>query len=805
MLKLQFITAVRLLNKYRQHSILNIIGLAFGLAAAILVFLYASYETSYDKFHPAPEHTYRVAQNWPSLGLNAPVSSSAMNPHFSAVEGVTDILNLIHMSPVINNEIKINDSPLKLENLYATTANFAEFFTLEVVAGDLDKTLTTPNYIALSQSQALRLFGETSVLGKTLDNEQVTWTVGAIFKDLPENTHLKIDFLTSIQVQLLGEPNPLGNDSFTYVKVEQQQYVANIAAQYTQLYNDVVYRGENMVEVSLQRLSDIYLSANSRFEMKVHGSQFIVDVCIGLTFLLIAIASINFINMSTAQAVLRAKEVGVKKAMGASKQSLITQFLCESLVISTIATILAAIVAITLLPWFNAVIEKELSFDITPVSILFLLGIDLVVGLIAGLYPAFFLTAFDAKRVLSGDLTRGTTAVRIRKALMILQASLSIALIIGAFILHQQLNYMTTIETGYQKENRLEISGINRAVLFDNPDSNLARAFSQLPFVDSATISDTSLTKSINTSARLLWPGADQDVPIIPFIGTGFDPVKTQGLTLLHGRDFSATYTSDWHAVDTQGNETASIIISESVARMAGGSDLASLVGETWTFTTGEESDLMIRVKVVGIVSDLTIGSAKHGASPSFFICGYSWMNEGNVVLNFNTPITPIHKSEVTEFAQTRFNLFNLPMNEVHYNYENLYKSDRKTAHIVAVFSVLVVILTCVGIFGLCSFSANRRQKEIAVRKVLGASKLSLMNLLAKEFVVLTVISAAIAFPLTYMVTSDWLAGFNIRIEQPWFIYITALMLVSTIVWLTVASIAYKTASTRPANSLRYE
>lgn len=805
MLKLQFITAVRLLNKYRQHSILNIIGLAFGLAAAILVFLYASYETSYDKFHPASEHTYRVAQNWPSLGLNAPVSSSAMNPHFSAVEGVTDILNLIHMSPVINNEIKINDSLLKLENLYATTANFAEFFTLEVVAGDLDKTLTTPNYIALSQSQALRLFGETSVLGKTLDNEQVTWTVGAIFKDLPENTHLKIDFLTSIQVQLLGEPNPLGNDSFTYVKIEQQRNIADIAAQYTKQYNDVVYRGENMVEVSLQRLSDIYLSANSRFEMKVHGSQFIVDVCIGLTFLLIAIASINFINMSTAQAVLRAKEVGVKKAMGASKQSLITQFLCESLVISTIATALAAILAITLLPWFNAVIEKELSFDITPLSILFLLGVNLGVGLLAGLYPAFFLTAFDAKRVLSGDLTRGTTAVRIRKALMILQASLSIALIIGAFILHQQLNYMTTIETGYQKENRLEISGINRAVLFDNPESNLARAFSQLSFVDSATVSDTSLTKSINTSARLLWPGADQDVPILPFIGTGFDPVKTQGLTLLHGRDFSATYASDWHAVDTQGNETASIIISESVARMAGGDNLASLVGETWTFTTGEESDLMIRVKVVGIVSDLTIGSAKHGASPSFFICGYSWMNEGNVVLNFNTPITSIHKNEVMEFAQTRFNLFNLPMNEVHYNYENLYKSDRKTAYIVAVFSVLVVVLTCVGIFGLCSFSANRRQKEVAVRKVLGASKLSLMNLLAKEFVVLTVISAAIAFPLTYMVTSDWLNGFNVRIEQPWFIYVIALTLVSAIVWLTVASIAYKTASTRPANSLRYE
>lgn len=805
MLNIQLISAWRLLNKYKQHNILTILGLSLGLASALLVFLYTAYETSFDRHHPQPQTTYRIAQQWPSLGLDAPVSSSALNSELRNQTGILDVFNLIHLTPVINSQIKLNDEVMVLNDFYAASANLNRFFKVDLLSGDMEKVLTLPDQIAISTTQAIRLFGHTDIIGKTIQNDSQSWTIAAVFNTLPDNTHLKFDYLTSIDTKLLGEPNPLGNDSFTYLNVSPHITITSLEKDLTDLFNRVIYRNESMVKVQLQRLDKIHLTAQSRFEMKANGSQLVVNICIALTVLLVAIAAINFINMSTAQAMLRAKEVGVKKAMGASKLSLITQFLTESVFISSISAVLALIITYCALPWFNNLLDKQLVLTFSTLNTLFFISITFFIGIIAGLYPALFLTAFDPKKVLSGDLTRGKTAVLVRKSLMVFQTAFSILLIIGAFTLHQQLQYVSNLPTGYEKSQRIELAGVDRNLLFGDKSGAMVNAFKALPFVESASFSDTSLTQSTNTSGRLLWPKAGKDSPIIPFIGTGFDIVTTQGLNLLHGRDFSTQYLSDWHSTDAQGNQHAAIIITKSIAKMAGVDDLASLIGQEWTFTTGEESDLFIQTKIVGIVDDIIIGSANQSSSPTFFICGYSWMANANLVLKLNQPLTPSTLNTIEDLSKRRFNQANLNTQEQSVAYASLYRSERKVADLVVIFTLLVITLTCFGVFGLCSFAANRRRKEIAIRKVLGASILQLVNAIAKEFMLLVMISTLIALPLAYILSQMWLGKFTFHIDQSFITYAITSLLVTAIVWLTVASIAFKAARLHPAEHLKSE
>ncbi|MBB1268765.1 ABC transporter permease [Shewanella sp. SR44-3] len=805
MLNNYLLTALRSMLRQKSHSLMNIMGLSIGLAAAILIALYVNYHQSFDKFQPEPTSSYRLQQQWPSMGLHAPLVSSAFNSELSKINGVELVFNLFDLSKQIDSAVEYQGEKLHLSSLFAASDNIEQLMLLPTVAGDLQQALTAPYQLALSVKEAQRLFGRSDVIGKSLQSQDASWTVAAIFENLPDNTHFHFDALTSANPAIIGTPSMGANNSYTYVRLANSANVDEISKTLTSLYNNLAYSGQDMVRVELQRLDKIHLNAQSQFEMKMNGSQFTVTVCTGLSLLLIGIAMINFINMSTAQAGRRAQEVGVKKAMGASQFQLISQFLFESTLLSFISVMIATLLVQLTLPWFNNLTESHLSLTASVDSLLVLAFLTLIIGITAGLYPALFMSSFSAKRVLSGDLQRGKTAVLIRKSLLTLQAALSVGLIVAAAILFQQLDYLKQLPVGYERTQRIEISAIAADMLFEKSNNAIVSRLSRIEGVSDIGFSDASLTDTTNTSTKLLWPGADADSPFLPFIGSGYGIVKAQGLKLLAGRDFSEKYGSDWYQEDAQGQGFAGIIVTESIIKMSGLTDPQQAIGKIWQFKTGKEDSDKFDVKIVGVVADIQVGSARNSLSPLLFICGLSWMSEANIVATITQDQLPLTLNRIkTELAQQTGN-DEFTISLVEENYRQLYSDDRRVANFVLIFCGLAVFLTCVGIFGLSSYSAQCRAKEMSIRKVLGATKLDLINLLAKEYLWLLAVSIFLAVPATYYLLGQWLNGFNERITQPLSAYVAAAALVSLITWLTVASHGIKSASERPAKILKAE
>ncbi|MCF2910431.1 ABC transporter permease [Pseudoalteromonas sp. DL2-H2.2] len=808
MLELYLMGALRAFLRQKFHLLLNVTGLAIGLGAALLIALYSQFELSYDDHQPNASHVFRLEQSWPSMGLDAPVSSPLMAEEFTKLNDIEAAFYLLNLSQRHGSDILIRGQQQKLDKVFAATDNLTQFIALDILHGELAPALTQPAKLALSRTQAIRLFGQSDVIGQTLVQGDITWSVVAVFADLPDNTHFDFNGLAAMTPSQAGKPALQSNDAYVYLRTRfddsAQQPRTQLEQVLTEQYNEMVYKGKNMVQVTLLPLLDIHLYGHSRFEFKANGSADNVHISIGLSILLILVASFNFINMSTAKAAQRAKEVGVKKALGASRFQLMLQFLLESVLITLIAGLLALVFVELALPWFNQLVDKSLSLTFTLPFIALFSATIVTVGVIAGLYPALFIASFDAKRVLSGDLQRGATAIWVRKSLLVAQAALSITLIIATFVLYQQLVFLTTLDTGYAKENRLEIRALNATEVF-NSRSALTDALQRLDGVTSVGVSDTALTSSTNTSARLIWPGADPANMPIPFIGTGYQTVENQGLTLLHGRDFSRQFSSDWYQQGDESQPSASIIISREIAMQANQVDMDSLIGQTWRVVVGNQEGQSIRAKVVGIVEDIKIGSSRDASSALFFICGYSRMSQANLVLAHTRTDLAQLRQEVQSVLQQHLGVVGADIESISKRYQLLYQGDQQASKVIFTFTALAIVLTVIGIFGLSSFSAQRRSKEVAIRKVLGATRPQLINLLAMEYIKLVLGSALIAFPLAYWLVSDWLTNFNERVAHPYAIYLIAAALVGTITWLTVATQVFKTASTKPSAALRYE
>ncbi|MDP2561625.1 ABC transporter permease [Psychrobium sp. 1_MG-2023] len=794
-----FITAFRAFKNHKQHFALNLFGLSIGLAAAILVALFAKYELSYDKFQPDAERVHRIEQFFVSLDQSAPIISRAAISSIEDIAGVEEVLTLINASQRIDNKVFIDNKAFKLENLYAVSPNVQQFINLEILSGDFTQALTQPGMLALTARESLRLFGSVRTVGQTLRSNEGQWTVAAVIRDLPQNTHFDGHSFTGIHQSQLGEPRIIINDSFAYLKLTPQADINVLTEQINKTVTQLINSNDVLVKFSLLALTDIHLFSQSRFELKTNGSNTTVQICIALSLLLIFVASFNFINMSTAQASRRAREVGVRKALGASKSQLISQFLLESTLITVLSAILACVMVEAALPWFNQLVERSLALNYLSIEGAAIVVMTLLVGILSGLYPALFISSFSAKRVLSGDLQRGKTAVMVRKCLLILQAALSIALIIGAVMLQQQLNFLSTLPVGYQKEHRLDVAGIDRNDLFYTQNTALLSSVSRIEGVKGVSISDSALTLTTQASTRLFWPN-NNDGAIVPFIGSGFDIVKNQGLDLLAGRDFEPAFQADWYKPSEQGLATASAIVTRSLAKQAGFANPQDAINQTWRFTDS------INLKIVGVIEDIKIGSARTSSTPIIYICGYSWSTFGRLVVNLEDNVnTGLIKQQISTILQQQLKMVEPEITSVATNYQAIYKDDQRMVSVVMIFTLLAIFLTCLGTFGLASFSVLRRQKEVAVRKVLGASRVSIVNLLAKEFLILIAISVAIAYPITFWLITDWLANFNDRIGQAIWVYAVAAIIVASITWLTVASLAFKAASTRPSLTLRYE
>ncbi|MBB1481736.1 FtsX-like permease family protein [Pseudoalteromonas sp. SG41-2] len=798
MFKNYIMTAMRSFKQQKQHFLLNVLGLSIGLAAAILVAMFAFYEASYDKQQPNAERVYRVNQYFTSLGVGGPMTNKDLMNTFKDMAEIEDILSLEPSPP--GAEFVRDDVGYKLESIASASTNIADFVNIDLVAGDLAKVLTTPNMLALSEQYAIRIFGRTDIIGETLIQGSKRWQVGAVFADLPENTHF---FFQGLIKELPANTQYQNMNSASYIRVKPGTDVEKLAETIEQRYMKIAYENPNLAKMTLHPLTSIHLTSNSNYEMKKNGSLSTLRICIGLSILLVLLAAFNFINMSIAQSAKRAKEVGVRKALGASKLQIISQFLTESLLITIIAALIACMLVELLTPAFNQLVDRQLSLNYNSLLGVAIAVVVISVGLLAGIYPAMFMSAFSAKRVLSGDMQRGRTAIAVRKGLLVVQSALSVGLIIGALLLQQQLAYLQSLPVGYTKESKLVISDISAEDILHNNNTALLNRINGIDGVNKVSVMDVDVTGSYKSSLTFTADNGQFTKQSLPIIGAGNDIAQTLGLTLVAGRDFSEKMAADWFSEVSDTKATASAILTESLVKQAGYATPSDAIGSTWRTSPGNGKDLILTV--VGVVKNIKVGSVKDAQPSTILICGYTNSWDGRVIVDMDAAkIQPI-KAQLASILEENLAIHDPQIDMLSENYRALYRNDERATEFVTLFSGLAVFLACVGTFGLASFSVLRRQKEVAVRKVLGASRISIMNLIAKEFLILVAASIAIAFPLTYWLVGDWLANFNERVDQALWVYLVAALSVAAITWLTVASLAFKAASTRPSLTLRYE
>lgn len=791
-----FITGVRAVLRHKTHLALNLIGLTTGLASALLILLYIDYELGYDKMHPQSGNTYRLEQFFIPVNQRFPITSPAMQDMLHNYDNRIR-LTRINMSA---SELRLPGSAqsLTLQHPFSVEENITDFFQIDILAGDLAATLAQPNQIALSEFEAERLFGHTDILGKQLQLGEQTMVVSAVFR-WPEQSHFQASSLQRMDDEVRSRGLGM-NSVYSYLYLPDDLDKTAMLQQLSQQLNQQAYSGQNITDLQLRALTDIHLYSSLTYEVKVNGSASTVVICLFLAALLILIAAINFINMSTARAGMRAKEVGVRKALGASRGQLFVQFMLESVLIATCAGLLAAVLVELLLPQFNLLVNRPLTLDYIGRFGLMLVGSSLAVGLLAGIYPAVFISAFDAKKVLSGDFQRGTTAIWLRKGLLILQGAITIGLLVSTVVLQQQLHLLQNQPTGYDRQARLMVNGIANQHLFWADNLSLPHALQQLPGVDAVSLVDIQLTDTISQVGSIQVPG-QTELSMVSEIGAGFNIVRAAGLTLLAGRDFSESYQADWYQEHAK-RATAAVIITESLAKRAGYTTVQDAIGQQWTRPSSETTLLLT---VVGVVTDVQIGSALKQQEPLMFICGYSVMNYANLILNVAPTTAVTTRDQVQQLLSERLQRQDLDISWLGDDYTALYQNQQRQGQVIAIFAALAIALTCIGLFGLAAFSAEQRSREVAMRKVLGAGRFNLVNLLASEYLKLMALSAVLAIPATFLALENWLAEFSSRVSQSPLQYLLAAAITFAICWCTVAVLAWQVAGRKPAMVLRQQ
>ncbi|MFY8300238.1 ABC transporter permease [Pseudoalteromonas sp. SS15] len=797
-------TAFRVFKQHKLYSLLNVFGLSVGLAAALLVALFAEYELSFDEMQPDHQQVYRLHVDVNVPGLEEiPLTMVNIAQTLTTRSDVADLFILADVvdSGLLSEHIKIADQAFKLNNLYGTAKNIRDFVNISVILGDLEAALSAPQQIALSRSEAERLFGSAEgALGQTILIEAKRFTVKAIFEDLPDNSHFLFHALVPID---FTEHSDIS--SYIYLKTQQN---ADLKAIEKQLANRLIekYQLKNsQLEYRLVPMREVYFKAHSPFELKAGGSAFLVTLSVALSVLLLAIAAANYINIAVSQLLYRSKEIAMRKTLGASKRQLIVQFLLEALLMVMCATLLAVCWVELLLPSFSDFANRPLDLVWGASEFAVIIAITVLLVIMSGAYPAYCVACAPLNSLLAGQLKAGQL---VRKGLLVFQSAMAMALIVCTLVSLQQLSFLQSLSVGYDATDRIVIHDLSSKQLMEKEHAilNEIRALSG---VNQVTTTDTDLTDSILESFYFRWPNGYEESELPPTIGTGFHAVETLGLTLLAGRDFSPEFQSDWlHYVNEVAGEqsgeeapqTMAILVTEQMAKRAGYDNVSEVVG-----LQVQGLYRNINATIVGVVKDIKVGSAKDDWLPVSFSAGYSSQSTVRLVISTEQANLPQLFNQLRQLLK-QFNLTADPQfSLMQQDLAKVYRIEQDLFVLIRNFSVLAMLLSCLGLFGLAAFAAKRQQKQLAIRKVLGATRFSLVNLLAREFLIIVLAAAVIALPFAYWFMDNWLQGFNDRIEQTIWVYGLASLIVAAFTWLTVAALAFKAASARPSEILRYE
>lgn len=796
MLRNYFKIAFRNLLKHKIFSVINIAGLAVGLSASIIIGLYVAHELSFDSFHPQKERVYRVVEmNDSFTGGGMAKVYNAMGP--ALPEAIPDVESVVRLNYVGATTLKYGEKIFTEKNGYYSDAAFHQLFGFKWLEGEPGGALQEPNSIVLTSKLAAKYFGSEPALNAIMAlQDGRSMKVTGVIEGLPENTHLDFDFLVSMNSYVGDRITSWEmNDAYTYLLLSPSAATEDVEKQIVNVVMD--HRADDrqaygeMTEAAkasfrpyqLQQLDDIYLHSHLFRELRQNGDNQQVKIGTVLAILILCIACINFMNLSTARSTLRAREVGIRKANGAHKNQLVFQFLTESVLMSLLAMVLSIGLVELSLPQANLWLQKQLSIDY-PTTLPLLLVLALAVGLLSGAYPSFYLSSFRPTEVLKGKI-RFSGKSRLRSVLIVFQFFLSVALIVASLTIYRQVQYMQTKNLGFDKES-VVVMQTNSARLKQSHEQLMA-AFTKLPEVKAASFTAN------------LPGGSDWGIPVV---AEGFtagdtpgarvlcvDPsfVSTYGLEIVEGRNFSEEIGSDVQS---------GYIINEEAARQLG-----------WEQPIGKQMGMPAVERpmgtVIGVVKDFHFRSLHEKIEPIVLFMQPEWSNIFSVKLAAGPPQATLEKlGEIwAEFDPAT------PFEPVFYDeqIDRLYRGEMKLQWLVRWFTGLGIFIACMGLFGLASLTATTRTKEFGIRKVLGANGVQIIGLLSKEFLQLILVAFLLATPVAWFLLSQWLENFAYRIDISPVTFLLTFVGIIVLAFATVSFHALKAAATNPVKSLRYE
>jgi len=783
-------SAFRNVIKHKSFSLINISGLAIGMACGILILLWVTDELSYDRFHEKADRTYRIAVKGTLNNTNMEYTLTPPILYKTLINEYPEVQDAVRIWSFRNIiTVSFENKSFIENNILAVDSTFFNVFTFPLIRGDSRSALREPFSTVITSSTAIKYFGDKNPLNKTLTINNRDFSVTGVIEDVPENSHFHFDMLTSLSTYGFDEDNNWWNHMVkTYIVLQEDYPREQLIAKFSGLLLEKLGElrpGDNW-SYYLQPLTGIHLNSNIGFEFEPNGDITYIYFFSIIVVLIVIIASINFMNLATAKSENRAKEIGIRKVVGSSKSLIIKQYLTESIFTALLALIVALILVHLLLPFFSSMTGKhlELQYFGTLFAIPLLIGFAIVVGIISGIYPAFFLSSFNTIYVLKGN-TPGSSKGRrplLRNSLVVMQFSISIILFISTFLVNNQLQYIQTKNLGFSKEHVFVIK--NSQALGEKSD-----IFKQ-ELLKNSNIIDV-------TGANSLPGDVFQNVAMKPegkeTVGLNIDCVdydflKTFKMELVQGRFFSRDFISD----------SSAIILNEAAVNLL-----------EWKEPIGKRISTF---NVIGVIKDIHYESFRQEIKPMAFLhlssrasrtwTGYS---EKLIAARIQSEDSETTLNYIRSTWQNFAPAFDLDYSFFDEDFALLHKNEQQTKIIFFLFSIIAVFISCLGLIGLASFLAQKRRKEIGIRKVLGSSVMSIIALLVKDFTALVILANIIAWPTGYYVMDKWLDNFAYRTDIGWSIFLVSSLLAFLIVVITVSFQSIRAARVNPAETLRFE
>lgn len=789
MLKHNFLILIRSLKRDRASILINVIGLSTGLACVLLIYLWVSDELRTDKFHDNDKFLYQVLTTHPNEDGIDTWREGPIPLAPALLQEIPEVECAVNASPVKTDFLLSNDEQnFDVSGIYVDE-NFFNIFSYEFLEGNPVTVLKDKNSTVITEKIALMLFNTTdNLLGKMISwqrgDTKRDIVISGILKDIPSSSSEQFDFAISFEVfkDLAGSSATWGNhQARIYLQLKEE---ANISALSDKIVDFIKSKDESSnVTLFLQKYSDAYLYNHFEDGKQAGGKIEYVRLFSIIAIFILLIACINFMNISTAKSFTKIKEVGIKKAVGAKRGSLILQYLSESLLIAFLAFLFAMVIVELFLPQFNIITGKQLSLILSIRLILAGAIIVLFAGLISGAYPALYLSGFRPAVVLKGKTANSSGELIIRKGLVVFQFVLAILLIVSVLVVYRQVELIKTMNPGFDRDNIIQFN--IKGKLSKNPEPFISELQEYPEIKFASTMWGSIVGKTGITQGLFDWEGKDPDADIaFSHLGVGSDMLDLLGLEIISGRTFSGDY----------GNENNKIIINEAGIDVMG---LKDPVGKTFNLW-GKNYE------IIGIVKNFNFRSIHEGIKPLFF--RYSPAENAEKIL---VKINPGSEKETIDYISKLYKSFN-PGHIFNYSflsdeYQKQYLAEQRISILSKYFAGLAILISCLGLFAMSIFTAERRTKEIGIHKVMGSSSIGIVKLLFSEFIRVVTIAICIALPLSFLLTHSWLENFAYKTTLRWWIFVLAALLTFGITFLTVSLQSWRAANKNPAEALVYE